>query len=233
MSRRRSSPMRRTARSSPSTSSAKRCPAALSAFRAPRRDIERRREDVDGAGHRHRRRSVRLAQLPRAARRGRRIDLRLLARQTRHAGRHRIEDVEEVESSGSRREERQSRHGVDAGYGGDAGMSDMGGMHSASASWITRSTDGGKTWSPRVRVDLGEACPCCRTGLATGEGRHPVHVVASRLLRAAFATSSSRGPTTTERRGARRYACTPTTGSSTPARTPVRRSRRTTTARCT
>src|SRR4051812_10829429 len=56
-----------------------------------------------------------------------------------------------------------------AGMPGMAGMSDMGGMHAASASWITRSTDGGKTWSPRVRVDLGEACPCCRTGLATGK----------------------------------------------------------------
>jgi hypothetical protein len=52
-----------------------------------------------------------------------------------------------------------------------AGMGEMGGMdhgsHAASASWITRSTDGGKTWSRRVRVDMGEACPCCRTGLAT------------------------------------------------------------------
>ena len=55
-------------------------------------------------------------------------------------------------------------------------VSDMGGMpgmshgsHSSSASWITRSTDGGKTWSPRVRVDMGEACPCCRTGLATAK----------------------------------------------------------------
>ncbi len=55
------------------------------------------------------------------------------------------------------------------GMAGMPGMSDMGGMHSASASWITRSKDGGKTWSPRVRVDLGEACPCCRTGLATGK----------------------------------------------------------------
>lgn len=40
--------------------------------------------------------------------------------------------------------------------------------HGASTSWITRSTDGGKTWSPRARVDMGEACPCCRTSLATG-----------------------------------------------------------------
>ena len=41
--------------------------------------------------------------------------------------------------------------------------------HGASTSWITRSTDGGKTWSPRARVDMGEACPCCRTSLATGK----------------------------------------------------------------
>ena len=40
--------------------------------------------------------------------------------------------------------------------------------HGESTSWITRSTDGGKTWSPRARVDMGEACPCCRTSLATG-----------------------------------------------------------------
>jgi hypothetical protein len=56
-----------------------------------------------------------------------------------------------------------------ASMAGMPGMSDMGGMHAASASWITRSTDGGKTWSPRVRVDMGEACPCCRTGLATSK----------------------------------------------------------------
>lgn len=41
------------------------------------------------------------------------------------------------------------------------------GSHGKSTSWITRSTDGGKTWSPRIRVDMGEACPCCRTSLAT------------------------------------------------------------------
>jgi hypothetical protein len=41
--------------------------------------------------------------------------------------------------------------------------------HSASTSWITRSVDGGSTWSPPVRVDMGEACPCCRTALATGK----------------------------------------------------------------
>jgi hypothetical protein len=34
-------------------------------------------------------------------------------------------------------------------------------------SWIARSTDGGRTFSPRVRVDVDEACPCCRTALAS------------------------------------------------------------------
>jgi hypothetical protein len=34
-------------------------------------------------------------------------------------------------------------------------------------SWIARSRDGGRTFSPRVRVDVGEACPCCRTALAS------------------------------------------------------------------
>lgn len=55
-------------------------------------------------------------------------------------------------------------------------MSEMSGMshsmhggHDASAAWISRSTDGGKTWTPRVRVDMGEACPCCRTALATSK----------------------------------------------------------------
>jgi hypothetical protein len=59
-----------------------------------------------------------------------------------------------------------------AGMADMAGMANMPGMdHTASASWITRSTDGGATWSPRVRVDTGEACPCCRTALATaGDG---------------------------------------------------------------
>lgn len=37
-----------------------------------------------------------------------------------------------------------------------------------SATWITRSRDGGATWAPRTRVDAGESCPCCRTALATG-----------------------------------------------------------------
>ena len=37
-----------------------------------------------------------------------------------------------------------------------------------SAAYVTHSTDGGKTWAPNRRVEpAGEACPCCRTAVAT------------------------------------------------------------------
>ena len=42
------------------------------------------------------------------------------------------------------------------------------GRHGASAVYLTRSTDGGRTFEPNRRVSVGEACPCCRTALASG-----------------------------------------------------------------
>lgn len=36
-----------------------------------------------------------------------------------------------------------------------------------SATFLTHSTDGGASWTPSVRVDEGESCPCCRTAIAT------------------------------------------------------------------
>jgi hypothetical protein len=40
-----------------------------------------------------------------------------------------------------------------------------------SAAYLTRSADGGKTWEPNRPVTSGEACPCCRTAIATaGDG---------------------------------------------------------------
>jgi hypothetical protein len=39
-----------------------------------------------------------------------------------------------------------------------------------SGAYITRSTDAGATWAPPVRADSAEACPCCRTAIATGGG---------------------------------------------------------------
>jgi BNR repeat protein len=37
-----------------------------------------------------------------------------------------------------------------------------------SAVFLSRSTDEGRTWEPNRRINLGEACPCCRTAIATG-----------------------------------------------------------------
>lgn len=36
-----------------------------------------------------------------------------------------------------------------------------------SAVFLSRSTDEGRTWEPNRRISLGEACPCCRTAIAT------------------------------------------------------------------
>lgn len=37
-----------------------------------------------------------------------------------------------------------------------------------SSVWLRSSADGGRTWDSARSIDLGEACPCCRTGLALG-----------------------------------------------------------------
>jgi hypothetical protein len=39
-----------------------------------------------------------------------------------------------------------------------------------SHAFATRSEDGGKTWAPNHPISTGEACPCCRTALATAPG---------------------------------------------------------------
>lgn len=41
------------------------------------------------------------------------------------------------------------------------------GREGKSAAYLTRSTDGGRTWEANRRVGSGEACPCCRTAIAT------------------------------------------------------------------
>ncbi len=76
------------------------------------------------------------------------------------------------------------------------------GGHEASAAWITRSTDGGKTWAPRVRVDMGEACPCCRTALATSKDGTLFmawrHVFSGSVRDIVLARSTDRGATWSE-----------------------------------
>jgi hypothetical protein len=48
-------------------------------------------------------------------------------------------------------------------------MKGMAGMHESSSAWIARSDDGGATWSSPIRVDQGEACPCCRTSVVSSK----------------------------------------------------------------
>ncbi len=41
------------------------------------------------------------------------------------------------------------------------------GRDGRSAAFLSRSDDGGRTWGRNVRISLGEACPCCRTAIAS------------------------------------------------------------------
>ena len=58
-------------------------------------------------------------------------------------------------------------HALHAATDGALYVSWLDGRTGKSATFITRSTDGGRTWAPNVRVSEGESCPCCRTALAT------------------------------------------------------------------
>jgi hypothetical protein len=44
------------------------------------------------------------------------------------------------------------------------------GRSGQSHAFATRSEDGGRTWEPNHPISTGEACPCCRTALATAPG---------------------------------------------------------------
>jgi len=59
-------------------------------------------------------------------------------------------------------------HALHAAEDGTLYAAWLDGRHGKSSAYVTRSTDGGRTWAPNVRVSAGEACPCCRTSLATG-----------------------------------------------------------------
>jgi hypothetical protein len=61
-------------------------------------------------------------------------------------------------------------HNFQALYAGHDGMlyaSWLDGRTGKSTVFMTRSSDGGQTWSPNLRVSNGEACPCCRTTMAS------------------------------------------------------------------
>jgi hypothetical protein len=58
-------------------------------------------------------------------------------------------------------------HALHAAADGTLYAAWLDGRTGKSAVYVTHSTDGGRTWAPNQRVSLGEACPCCRTAIAT------------------------------------------------------------------
>jgi len=67
--------------------------------------------------------------------------------------------------------ERFGSHNFHAVLAGDSGRVYAAWLSSTagrSSVWLRRSADGGRTWTPAAPIDTGEACPCCRTGLALG-----------------------------------------------------------------
>ena len=61
-------------------------------------------------------------------------------------------------------------HALHASDDGVLYASWLDGRDGKSATYLTRSTDGGATWEPNRRVAAGESCPCCRTSVATAGG---------------------------------------------------------------
>jgi hypothetical protein len=58
-------------------------------------------------------------------------------------------------------------HALHAASDGSLYVAWLDGRHGKSTAYVTRSTDGGRIWSANRRVTEGEACPCCRTAIAT------------------------------------------------------------------
>lgn len=58
-------------------------------------------------------------------------------------------------------------HALHVADDGTVYVSWLDGRDGSSATYMTRSTDGGASWAPNVRVAASESCPCCRTAIAT------------------------------------------------------------------
>ncbi|HEY0970763.1 MAG TPA: sialidase family protein [Gemmatimonadales bacterium] len=58
-------------------------------------------------------------------------------------------------------------HSLHAGPDGTVYVAWLDGRDGKSATYMTRSTDGGASWAPNVRVAPTESCPCCRTAIAS------------------------------------------------------------------
>ena len=63
-------------------------------------------------------------------------------------------------------------HALHASANGVLIASWLDGRQGKSATFMTRSTDGGQTWSPNQRVATSESCPCCRTAIASDGTGH-------------------------------------------------------------
>jgi hypothetical protein len=58
-------------------------------------------------------------------------------------------------------------HSLHAAPSGAIYVAWLDGREGKSAPYVSRSLDDGRSWSPNRRIAAGEACPCCRTALAT------------------------------------------------------------------
>jgi hypothetical protein len=58
-------------------------------------------------------------------------------------------------------------HALHTARDGSVYVAWLDGRQGKSAAYMTRSDDGGKTWAANVRIASDEACPCCRTAIAT------------------------------------------------------------------
>ncbi len=58
-------------------------------------------------------------------------------------------------------------HALHAAANGDVIAAWLDGRQGKSAAYLARSADGGRSWGANVRLSLGEACPCCRTAIAS------------------------------------------------------------------
>ncbi len=93
-------------------------------------------------------------------------------------------------------------HALHVGADGTIYVSWLDGRDGKSATYMTRSTDGGHSWVANVRVATGESCPCCRTAMATaGDGTLYLSwrtVLPGNVRDIVIARSTDRGDTWTE-----------------------------------
>jgi len=58
-------------------------------------------------------------------------------------------------------------HALHVGADGDLYVAWLESSRGKSRTFLTRSTDGGTTWTPPALADTTQSCPCCRTAIAT------------------------------------------------------------------